>query len=281
MFDANKPDDNFVDFIHAGVPMAQCCAMFYPFVFHYVKRYLCSRLAEYRGKYRYKTDTENVVVKIHDPIIYYSDDYLKKQIEGFIYGYSGRFSPIEIPIKNPELINNKVIYLPFEGQLVDSKVDKKYQDRPMTWCDLLYLAVTDVCADKHIIVTRYPITDYFSSFINRIRPFSTTSTVKMKIGDTIYDHYPMVDLNTPKGDIESLFQGSLSFSNLYLDGLCGDYDGDQVTMKPVYSIEANADCEKAMFAKGNFITISAGTNRNTGNEGIQTLYQLTMFKKTA
>ena len=65
---------------------------------------------------------------------------------------------------------------------------------------------------------------------------------------------------------------------LYLPGLGGDHDGDQVTVKPVFTQEANEECERIMLSKCNLLNIEGKGIRSIGNEGIQTLYSMTAFK---
>ena len=78
-------------------------------------------------------------------------------------------------------------------------------------------------------------------------------------------------------DLDSIFRDTLSVCALYLSGMGGDYDGDQVTVKPVFSQEANDECERLMVNKANLLTIEGNAIRKIGNEAVQTLYSLTRF----
>ena len=53
-------------------------------------------------------------------------------------------------------------------------------------------------------------------------------------------------------------------------------DGDQVTVKAVYSLEANEELDKMMNSKAHFITLGAKNGRTSSNEAIQCLYNLTL-----
>ena len=55
------------------------------------------------------------------------------------------------------------------------------------------------------------------------------------------------------------------------------YDGDQVSVKGVFSQEANAEALKIMRSKSHIINIYGDNMRTTSNEGIQTLYTMTKF----
>ena len=73
-----------------------------------------------------------------------------------------------------------------------------------------------------------------------------------------------------------MFVDSMNISNLYLSGIGGDYDGDTVTIKGIYTEEANKELDKIMNSKYNFITTANKGIRVSSNEAIQSLFNLTM-----
>jgi hypothetical protein len=52
-------------------------------------------------------------------------------------------------------------------------------------------------------------------------------------------------------------------------------DGDQMSIKGIFSQEANAECDKIVRSKANILDINASNVRKSENEAIQTLYTLT------
>lgn len=52
-------------------------------------------------------------------------------------------------------------------------------------------------------------------------------------------------------------------------------DGDQLSIKGVFSQEANAECDKIVRSKANILDINASNIRLSENEVVQTLYTLT------
>ena len=54
-------------------------------------------------------------------------------------------------------------------------------------------------------------------------------------------------------------------------------DGDQLSIKGVFSQEANAECDRIVRSKANILDINASNVRKSTNECIQTLY--THYKK--
>lgn len=283
--DENRPDDAMVSFEYSAVPMAQLCAMFFPFVAAWVKRWFMSEFEANKFKYPVVLDPkkpdEIKYIKLKDPSMYFTDDYIHEYINKFIYGYSERFMLIDVPVDNPDDVGGKEFINPrFKGVLgTPSATDTSLVDRPLTWTDILYRACMEVTEDKHIVVCRYPVSDYFSTFFTRINVLSTIETIPVMMGNKVYKNYPKIDLNMPKEKVETFFQGSLSFSNVYLKGIGGDYDGDQVTVKPLFSVEANEEAERIMHKKSNLLMINGESNRVSTNESIQTMYQMTRFAK--
>ena len=55
-----------------------------------------------------------------------------------------------------------------------------------------------------------------------------------------------------------------------------DFDGDQVTVKLVYSVEANEELKKFKDSNGQFITLTGINGRKADKEAIQAMYNLTL-----
>lgn len=253
---------NMTSFKYTGVPIAQACSLFFPFLMYYLKRWFAEKDNELNGYYDGK--------KIYNLRDYYDEKKLKDQINRFMFSYTERFELVAVPFENKD--GNKA-YLKFEG--IDKDGNKV--ERDLTWCDIIYQSIYDATLDKHIWVTRYPLLDYFGTFPTRISILTTIDTDYMKIGDTEYKTYPHIDLSYSKSKISTYFLDTITISNVYLAGLGGDYDGDQVTIKSVFSQEANAECEKIMHNISNILNICGDNVRATTNEGIQTIYMLTRF----
>ena len=49
----------------------------------------------------------------------------------------------------------------------------------------------------------------------------------------------------------------------------------QVTVKPIFTQEANIEAERILNSKSNILNIYGGNVRNSTNEAVQTIYQLT------
>lgn len=277
-FNSNKPSEQYVNLDTCGLPLAYTCSLFMPFIVRWIKRWFERELFNMGKTYPVNVDGKKKYVEINDPSLIFTDEEIHKQIDRFIYGDSNRFTPIEVPIKNPADVNGRKIHMAFVGRMSDKNRPETVSNistRPLTWCDLLYQAAIDVVEDKHVIVTRYPVLDYFGSCILKIHVESTMETMPVYIGDRHYPFYPKINLNASTQEVYTSFIDSLTISNLLLKGMGGDYDGDQVTVKPLFTQEANIEAERILNSKSNIINIYGGNMRNSTNEAVQTIYQLT------
>ena len=279
-FHANKPTEMETNFKYASIPISQICSLCYPFVVKWVKDFFEREIFSFKNsKLVYDPMTnKSVECELDNPESIFTDKYIKKMIDGYVKDPECRFNKIEVPIKN----SNKKLFLKFGGRRLNQSKEElsNIAYRPMTYTDILYMAAVDVTKDKHCIITRYPVNDEFGVFINRIHVVSTTTTEPIMCNDKVYQWYPVIDFNISPEKMATKFIDSVQFSNSYLKGLTGDYDGDQTTVKIVFTQEANAECEAKMNSKQFFINAKGSFIRVTSNEGIQTIYTLTKNPKT-
>lgn len=283
VYDANSPDELTVDFKHTGVPLAHCLSLFTPFIIAWVKNYF-RQLGEKSGsKIPIRTTgkdgkEEMGFVELDSPELYFTEEVIKKEIDNFIKAPGDRFKVVHIPVKHPKK------FLPFTLTLRDYKPgapmsESNISNRYMTWCDILYQAAYDVTQDKHIYVTRYPYLDYMSMFASRIRVMSTKKTMAVYVNeDTVYNNYPVINPDLDSDRVAVSFIDTLSMSNTYLKGLGGDYDGDQISVRAVFTQEANEEADRIMLSKANLLNASGKAVRESSNEAVQTLYALTKFE---
>ena len=55
-----------------------------------------------------------------------------------------------------------------------------------------------------------------------------------------------------------------------------DFDGDQVTVKMPFSVEANKELEQHLNSNGQFIALNGENARIATNEAIQAMYNITL-----
>ena len=219
-FHASTPDDLFVDFRHAAIPISQVCSLCHPYIVKWVKEFFDREVFSMKDSmmvYDPIADT-STLTKLDRPESVFNDKWIKKMIDTYIRDPESRFNTIELPVLN----TTKKHYLHFTGRRFDVTNKSEISElvnRPATWTDILYQASVDVTKDKHCMVTRYPLLDEFGIFIARIRVASTTKTTPITIGNTLYKWYPVIDVDTPKEKLATNFNDSLQFSNSYLPGL--------------------------------------------------------------
>lgn len=287
-YNENSVEDQKIDFYHTGVPLSHVCADFAPFIIFWLRNWFKNNIENQANSFIYMDDKgEKHIVKLKNPTSYFNEDYIEKHLAQFVKTPASRFDKIEIPIADADMERLKLKKYPtykFEGMHLgssDINTIRKSEYKPnirrdLTWTDLLYQAAMDVTEDKHVWVTRYPVLDYQGMYTTRITVLSTRQTVPMMIAGKLYTNYPSIDPNY-KGNLDVVFRDTVNICAVYLAALGGDHDGDQTTVKSVFSQEANEECEKILTSKSNLLSIEGTGIRTTGNEGTQTLYSMTKF----
>lgn len=291
--EAENIEDLMVDMDHAAEPLAAVLCNFKPFVIFWLRRFFEN---EFAGKYEYPILTkkgEAISVPILDYQVIFSDNILNAQIERFIHGYSNRFIPIDIPVDMEELAKlNKSrkekikldnIHMMIDYRLKSVKNDstsKEMIHRPLTWCDLFYIAACEVTEDKMVLITRFPIDSYLNQFPSKIRVKSTVKTEPISIeinGKTkLFKWYPVIREKDINKNTSPLFSDTLSICNGIIGAMGMDYDGDTSIIKPVYTVEANEECRKVAKSKIQIIGMDGTCVRDVSKENIISLYSLTV-----
>lgn len=262
------------------VPLASLCSNLFPFLIFYIRRFFENEFVNSSYPVRNSKTGEVQYYKVKDPLIQFSDTRIKGEIERFMKGFSNRFIPIKIELEDFD----KPVFMKFKGRQISAEDVGKPDvieatpllDRRLTWCDLIYMACEECSRDKHVVITRYPMDSYFNQFATKIRVSSTKDTEPMFVNNTFYRYYPKIREEDIEKNTSNKFVDTLTLSNLYLDAIGGDYDGDQVTAKVAFTKEANAELEAHMNSKSNYVNLGARNVRTSGKEAIQALYSLTI-----
>jgi len=276
---ANTPDNKPVPFGYSAFPMATLLSLFQPF---YVQ-YCTDILQSYTNNYA--SDHANDIKKID--INQYNSDAVITLIKRFIKAPNSRFTPIEFKYKTldgKDAIASAPIY-EYKSES-DCKNSINYIQRPMTLTDLLYLASKVVLADKHVYVTRFPIANFQNIYPSRIKILSTSKTkhvwIKVMSNEKNAemledDNYPLIPFNKAPG-VDNKFYDVMLCGNAYLDTLGGDYDGDMLYMRAVFTQEANREADKIIYSKINMLNSQGEPARGLskiGKECVVSLYELT------
>ena len=268
----HRSEEMMTTFKKSALPLAACIACFRPFIQFNVKRFFEN---EFIGTEQYpvlSSTGEIVYERPKDPLIVFSDERIKDEMEKFIHGYNNRFVPIEVPLEN----SDRKVYMQFKGRFDHGETNSEsIYHRRLTWCDVFFMAAVEAVKDKNILISRYPIDSKFNEITTQVEISSTIKTEPMYVNNTYYKYYPMITEEEIGTNTGNKFIDTMKLSNLYLGGMGGDYDGDQVTVKGVYTIEANEELRAFQMSKANFIDLGGSNIRKNDADAIQSLYALT------
>jgi len=272
--DVENMEDIRADFDYSVLPMTSAAANFFPFVIFHMRRFFEN---EFIGDTKYPIlDKDGTIIygEIEDYQIQFSDEVLKKELDRFIHGYSDRFRPVKVLCR----VKGKQEYLDlkWKGFYKEPDVKALKNERPLTWCDVIYMACEEAVKDRMILITRYPIDTFYNEFATKIRLASTIETEEAVFDDVVYTHYPKIRKEDIGKDTSSSFIDTMNICNGYLDSIGGDYDGDMVTIKGVYTDEANAELKKQLASNIHFINLGGNPVISTSKESIQALYAMTL-----
>lgn len=272
--DVENMEDIRADFDYSVLPMTSAAANFFPFVIFHMRRFFEN---EFIGDTKYPIlDKDGTIIygEIEDYQIQFSDEVLKKELDRFIHGYSDRFRPVKVLCR----VKGKQEYLDlkWKGFYKEPDVKALKNERPLTWCDVIYMACEEAVKDRMILITRYPIDTFYNEFATKIRLSSTIETEEAVFDNVVYTHYPKIRKEDIGKDTSSSFIDTMNICNGYLDSIGGDYDGDMVTIKGVYTDEANAELKKQLASNIHFINLGGNPVISTSKESIQALYAMTL-----
>lgn len=262
------------DFDYSVLPMTSAAANFFPFVIFHMRRFFEN---EFIGDTKYPILDKNGTIiygEIEDYQIQFSDEVLKKELDRFIHGYSDRFRAVKVLCR----VKGKQEYLDLKWKGFYKEPDAKVlqKERPLTWCDIIYMACEEAIKDRMILITRYPIDTFYNEFATKIRLSSTIETEEAVFDDVVYTHYPKIRKEDIGTDTSNKFIDTMNICNGYLDSIGGDYDGDMVTIKGVYTDEANAELKKQLETNIHFINLGGNPVISTAKEAIQAIYAMTL-----
>lgn len=275
-------DDLMVSLNKSAIPLAAVAADFYPFMIFNMRRFFENEFLNVTNIDAIDSNNNKIVLQLQDPMLAFNDDVLKERLKQFVYSHDTRFQPIEIPVKNN--VGNKHYFMHFKGRRWDplsnvlSDPDPLY-DRPLTWVDVIYICAIRSTEGKQISITRYPYDSYFNTIYTGIEVASIKETEPMYIDGEYYRFYPKIRLSDINRPSAQKFIDTMQISNLYLEGMGGDYDGDMVNVKGSFFNETNDELKGFVDSKANFINMGCSNIRVSTKEAIQAMYNMTLVLK--
>ena len=208
----------------------------------------------------------------------FNEDIIKEKIDNYYHSYAERFEKIKYKDQTVKL------YFVF----TDSDTDVTTSElRDITWLDVFYLAVNLFKDNIRVMAARFPITGKDSLIFCKVNILvfnKDNGNMKIKFNeednDFIYefDDFPNVHKYEDK-PVSYIFEETAKFNNMYLEGMGGDYDGDKISIKCIYSKEGVAEIDKYnQETPLSVLRLNGTTARTIGKEGFQALYNLTVIK---
>jgi hypothetical protein len=274
----NSVDDLMVTIDKSAIPLAAVTADFYPFMMFHIRKFFENELQN-ATSYEFVNDNgEQVSIELaEDPMAYFNDDMIKDHLKKFVYSHDTRFIPVELPTKNTD----HVYYMTFKGKRWDSVKDAELSSeptlqRPLTWVDVIYVAAIRATDGKQISFTRYPYDSYFNTIYTGIEVATTKETEPIMLNGELYKFYPKIRLEDINAPSAQKFIDTMQISNLYLNGMGADYDGDMGQVKGSFFNETNQELANFTNSKANFINMACTNIRVSEKEAVQSLYNMTL-----
>ena len=269
----NRPEDLMVNYDYSAIPLHAALACFRPFVQFYARKFFES---EFLGTETYPVTNkkgEDVYITPNNPLIEFSDERIITEMERFIHSKNNRLR--SIILHDDE---NNEYYMKFVGNIANDKLEGEVMyKRILTWCDVFYMAACKAVKDKMAIITRYPVDINFNSIVTGLVVSSTMATEPVYYNNEYYKYYPKIRQDDIDKPTDYMFIDTMRLCNMYLPGMGGDYDGDTVTVKGIYTEEANEELRKFHNNKVNFTSMQASNIRSSAGQVAQSVYNLTLI----
>lgn len=261
---SNRASDQIVKFGYTGIPLSHLCNLFYPFFQYEIRNWAetvfstVKELKDSKGNYR----------KIINPMENFTPDKITRMLNKFIKSPENRLDRIEIKIEGEDGKPRVVGLNLFTDEL----------KRPFYLLDLIYMVAMNVCKDKHVYVTRYPVNNFQSIYPSRIKVMTTYTTIPLQINNQFFEDYPEITKEEGQPEIDA---GKVEYidttipHNTCLEKLDADFDGDTISLRSVYTQEANMEAERIINSPKYFLDVNGKNIRILRNEAIQTLFALT------
>lgn len=254
-FKARKWQNSMIRFGYIGVPLTQLLSLFMPLFIKYIRDYIEER----EDELSHVIDKHGNEIIIKDIREQFSTHNIQKLMKLYINTVTARFDPLTVKDSN--------------GNEYPVNLYKKDLNRLFTLTDLFYIAAVDVCIDKHVYITRYPVENILNIFPCRIKILSTIETKEQVLQDRYLPDYPVIYEDYPC--TEEMFNDTVTPHNTYLKALGADFDGDTVSVRGIFSKEANIEAEEIIKSVKYILDQEGKCIREVGNECIQSIYSLT------
>lgn len=274
----DKPDECPIDMIHSGIPLAEVCTAVFPFIVRWISNFMTNSFEASTNIIPVidKSGKPTSLYKPEDVMSMYTPEFIKKKINKWIDNYESRFDPVEIPMSDGKLHHVAFTGVPYSGR--PSNINAAtISKRAFTWTDLLYIAAEECVNDKTIWIVRYPMASHMNTFPSKVHVLSTINTMPILLNGKVYKWYPVVTPGAPKKVVSTAFNDTVTMSNMYLDAMTGDYDGDTISGRVPFTVEANEESEGIINSVKQYLNAQGALVRNVKNESNLCWYNMTKY----
>lgn len=277
-YENDRFEDHMVDMDHCALPISECCSTFYPFIEAWLLNFFTREVINDPNAFAYydPQNQKEIAGTIQDPELQFSERVIRKIINNYVLNPDNRFEVIKVKIKMTNKTAKPVdANLILKGKIILPNNTQQVLNRAMTYTDLLYLACVETCEHRHVMVSRYPVGTDKGIYFNKIRVQSTRKHMNVIFNGKEYKYYPVIDFKVPHEKVGVQFVDTLVYSNSHLDGMGADYDGDQVSVRGIWSDEANLEAEQIMKSKMAVLNITGTNSKVVAKELNSSIYELT------
>lgn len=201
---SNRWDEMQIQFGELGVPLTQLITLFLPFF----NKYIIDFIELHKDAFMTATGTGEKELSLEEVYEQFDDKSIKNMLEYFIKDPNERFSPIYVADR--------------QGKQHKVKLFEENLGRNFTVIDLLYLAATDICEDKHVVYSRYPIENFLNVAPAKIKILTTVDTIdEVVLDDIVLKDYPKVVNEYPVD--EDIFIDTAIIHNSYAGVMCSSH----------------------------------------------------------
>ena len=251
--ECEDPDQQQIPYGYLGIPLHIAAAMFYPFVKVQIHELFFNQFKQYSV---YVTDKKGVTVIDEEQIAALSDEFIDKLVKRYARSLESRLDRIMLK----DIDGKEVPLQAFEDKL----------GRPFTLTDLLYIATFKATLGKHTVTTRYPLEDYRNILRAKVKILVTEKTEFVNLLGMEDKQYPVIPKELDYKKVHWI--ESVRCNNLYLDGFGGDFDGDMVTHKGIFTQEANEELDNLEHSISHYVDPAGESTRIVEKELIQTVF---------
>lgn len=273
-----RPEDMEVDFSHSATPLPMVLECFAPFIHYGFREFIKNKVQG--SNFLYTKDSKGHLIQkelASNWEICLLSDNVQKLIKLYTDSKEHRLDTFTLEAADGSRIPIGYIAQDSNAFLDDAGALHNVNSRPITLCELFYMVAYNTVRDKQIMVTRYPVEDYFNIYPSYMNIIPFTKTAKRTIDGVEYPRFPVITdadiADSSKENVGEKFVDTLHLFPTYLKALGADFDGDTVSVQGVFT--KNTDSENFIYSLTNIINIGGGTCRDTGDITAHTIYALT------